>query len=483
MSQLWLAVRPETLPQATNLYFAEKILDFSGIFPPVSDDHDIRKITREKVEEMLYASKLQGVYVTPEHRPGPAGINRWIWDNKVVAEIRSRHLREYLAPSVQYATSTFYNKYASVMNLIRHIAKMHQIHPMQVTDELLLDPDIHNRLLQRTLRPSVNQNLVQYLKDLQIMEPTTSVPSTRSVIEVHPKLQQYQLHLQQKGYSHEYIRHCIANVRELLTWLCGNIREFEGQSPQTIAIFQITNEHLLAFRSYKHKQVKAGIYSPITFCHRISAIRSFFYYLQKQFGHTPPLRRFRAIKAPRYKAREIPPDEQIEHFFQAVDLYAEDPVREQIGYRLLLELGLRLSEAAKVTWGDINLGVRTIMIHSKGKRSHTLPLVGRLYDCLLQAGNGQSRHELVLGKSPASIANQLYRKFKWYSLIAGWPFPGGVHFFRHIFITRLAGRSILPQTLKDLARVAKLDTVSLYMHLGQQNQYLTNQINLLKYDK
>jgi hypothetical protein len=41
-----------------NPYFAEKILPFEGMFPPMSDDHDIRKITREKVEDMLYATHL-----------------------------------------------------------------------------------------------------------------------------------------------------------------------------------------------------------------------------------------------------------------------------------------------------------------------------------------------------------------------------------------------------------------------------------------
>ncbi|SDO87517.1 integrase/recombinase XerD [Paenibacillus sp. yr247] len=468
-----------------NNYFAEKILDLPGMLPPQSDDHDIRKITREKVEEMLYASKLQEVQVTPEHRPGPTGINPWILENKVKEEIGSRLLREYLAKSVHLAPSTFYKLYASINNLLRHIAGIHHINPLQVQDEHLLEPDIYERILKSPLRPPVNRKLVQNLLNTLNQEPIVELatPATRVTNEVHRKLQQYQLYLQQKGYSNEYTRHCVANVREMLTWLCSNIREFAGLSPLAISIFKIKNEHLLEYRSFMLKQVQTGIYSPITFSHVISSIRSFYKYLQEQHGYIPPLQRFRAIKAPRYKARELPNDEQIKSFFQVVDQYAKDPVREQIGYRLLVELGLRLSEAGRVTWGDINLEVRTIAIHSKGKRSHTLPLVGKLYHCLQQARNQQPSHELILGKRSASIVDQLYRSFKWYALIAGWPFPGGVHFFRHIFITRLTHKKVLPQTLKELARVAELDTVSLYMHLGQQNQYLTNQINLLSYDQ
>ncbi|WP_313638312.1 tyrosine-type recombinase/integrase [Paenibacillus sp.] len=467
-----------------NLSFAEKILVFSGMLPIVSDD-DIRKVTREKVEEVLYVAKLQEVTIDTEQRPGPSGINPWIWDNKVMPEIRSKYLQDYLAPSVHLTPSTFYLRYSSVRNLLRHIAELLRICPFEVEDKHLLDPRFYDRILDSSLHPPVHHHLVQYLIKIKILKPAakSEVASTCAAIEVHPTLQKYELHLQQKGYAHEHMRHCVANVRELLAWLSTNIREYAGVSPQDIAIFRITNEQLLAYRSFKLKQVRAGINTPITFSHLISAIRSFFYYLQKYYGYNPPLQRFRAIKAPRYKARELPTDEQIKCFFLVVEQYAEDPIREQIGYRLLVELGLRLSEAARVTWGDINLGTRTIVIHSKGKRSHTLPLVGKLYACLQQARNQQPSQELILGKNPASIADKLYRSFKWYALIAGWHFQGGVHFFRHIFITRLTYKHVLPQTLKELARVVRLDTVSLYMQLSQQDQYLTNQINLLNYNQ
>jgi integrase/recombinase XerD len=466
-----------------NLSFAEKILDFSGILPTASDD-DIRKVTREKVEEMLYVTKLQKVHVEAEHRPGPSGINPWIWENKVIPEIKSKLLQDYLAPSVHLSPSTFHLRYGSVRNLLRHMAELHHIHPFEVEDKHLQDPSSSDRILDSSLHPPVHRHLIQYFQKIEVIKQEVKpyVTSTNAALEAHTTLQKYQIHLQQKGYASEYIRHCVANVRDLFTWLTANIREFAGISPKDIAIFRITNEQLLDYRSYKLKQVRKGIYSPITFTHLISGIRSFFYYLQKQYGNNPPLQRFRSIKAPRYKARELPTDEQINCYFRVVEQYAVDPIREQIGFRLLIELGLRLSEAARVTWGDVNLGVRTIVIHSKGNRSHTLPLVGKLYDCLQQIKKQQLPHELILGKDSESIADQIYRSFKWYALIAGWPFQGGVHFFRHIFITRLTYKHVLPQTLKELARVVRLDTVSLYMQLSQQDEYLTNQINLLKYN-
>lgn len=105
-----------------------------------------------------------------------------------------------------------------------------------------------------------------------------------------------------------------------------------------------------------------------------------------------PLQRFRSVKAPRYSPRELPTDQQIEAFFHVVEQYARNPVREQIGYRLMFHLGLRLSEVAQIKWSDINLGTRTIVIHSKGKKSHVLPLVGSLYSLLQELKNSREQH-------------------------------------------------------------------------------------------
>ncbi|MNV92049.1 hypothetical protein D3C71_1866020 [compost metagenome] len=67
-------------------------------------------------------------------------------------------------------------------------------------------------------------------------------------------------------------------------------------------------------------------------------------------------------------------------------------------------------------------------------------------------------------------------------MITGWPFPGGVHIFRHMFITRLAYKGILPQAIKELARVSMLDTVGLYIHMAHRDGHMISQIDLLQYE-
>ncbi|MGG6314597.1 tyrosine-type recombinase/integrase, partial [Paenibacillus macerans] len=298
---------------------------------------------------------------------------------------------------------------------------------------------------------------------------------------LHPRLISFKTYMEQKGFSRKHVRNTVTHVHQLFVWLCSNIPMFAGTSPHEISVFQILNEHLLMYRSYKLRLVSDGRNSRISFTHSIYSIRSFYLFLQEKFGYEPPLQRFRSIKAPRYSPRELPTDQQIESFFEVVSLYARNPSLELIGYRLMYQLGLRLSEVANIKWEDINLGTRTIVIHSKGKKTHVLPLAGKLLQ-LLEGLQGQPMTAYLLGEKPSSVSGKLYDYFKLYTMIAGWSFPGGVHIFRHVFITRLAHKGILPQAIKELARVCALDTVSLYIHLAKQDNYMISQINLLKYD-
>jgi integrase len=443
------------------------------------------------VEKMLYAEQLQPEIQKTDSIPrlGPQGIIQWIWENKVESEILPDLLQQYLKQSSTNSHLVFFRKFELVRELLVIVARFYQIATVQVQIEHLLSSEALHYALKHASRDWHCAHLFRFLmrKSNQVGRldariPITRDPASHHKLNLHPRILNYQAHLEKRGLSREHIRHTIAHIQQLFCWLCANIRLFIGTTPDQIPILLIQNAHILTFRTYKLKEVNDGTCSPITFSHRIYAIRSFFYYLKKSFGYEPPLQRFRAIKAPRFKPRDTPTNQHFETFFQVVERYAENPLYFQIGYRLLYHLGLRLSEVANIKWEDINLGTRTIVIRSKGKKSHLLPLSGKLSQLLLEAQSVSSTTSYLLGNRPQTIANKLYRNYKLFAMIADWPFPGGVHFFRHIFITRLAKKGILPQALKELARVSRLDTVSLYIHLGRQDLFMINQINKLKYD-
>lgn len=470
-----------------NLSFAEKILDVQGIFPTINDDHDIRKVTREKVENMLYAKQLipEIQHIEGNTYLGAKGINQWIWENKVQPEIPQSLLREYLSRCMHNTPYNFSRKFKLTRNLLLHLAKLHEIESSQIQDRHLLDPkslhqgfehlakDKASTLFHFLMKKSIQNGMLD--EDFPFFKASDKQPS------MHPRILSFQMHMEEKGFSRKHIRDTGTHVNQLFVWLCANVQMFRKTTPNTISVFQIQNEHLLMYRTYKLRLVRDGYYSRISFTHSIYAIRSFYRFLHERFGYEPPLRRFRSVNAPRYSPRELPTDQQIEAFFHVVEQYARNPVREQIGYRLMFHLGLRLSEVAHIKWSDINLGTRTIVIHSKGKKSHVLPLVGKLYS-LLHELQTQPRTTYLMGQKTSTIKHELYEYFILYAMITGWQFPGGVHIFRHIFITRLAYKGILPQAIKELARVSMLDTVGLYIHMAHQDEHMISQIDQLKYE-
>ncbi|OMD87944.1 MULTISPECIES: tyrosine-type recombinase/integrase [Paenibacillus] len=471
-----------------NFSFAEKILDVEGMFPTHSDDHDIRKVTREKVENMLYAKQLipEIQHIEANTYLGAKGINQWIWENKVQPEIPQSLLREYLSRSMRNTPHNFFRKFRLTRNLLLHIAKVYEIEPSQIQERHLLDPKSLHQGFEHLAKDGYKSTLFHFLmrKSIQNGMLDKEIPFFKAANKqptLHPRILGFQMYMEQKGFSRKHIRDTATHVNQLFVWLCGNVQMFSRTTSDTISVFQIQNEHLLKYRTYKLRQLRDGEYSQISFTHSIYAIRSFYRFLHERFGYEPPLQRFRSIKSPRYSPRELPTEKQIEAFFHVVEQYARNPVLEQLGYRLMFHLGLRLSEVAQIKWSDINLGTRTIVIHSKGKKSHVLPFVGSL-NSLLQELQKQPRTTYLMGQKISTIKHELYEYFILYAMITGWPFPGGVHIFRHMFITRLAYKGVLPQAIKELARVSMLDTVGLYIHMAHRDQHMNSQIDLLKYE-
>ncbi|MGO4548094.1 tyrosine-type recombinase/integrase [Paenibacillus sp. 2TAB23] len=471
-----------------NFSSAEKILQFQSIFPVLSDDHDIKKVTREKVEKMLYAHQSihEGQNTPTAPYLGPMGINQWIWTNRVERDVPSSLLREYLKRSTKIDPFSFLKKYEHVSSLLTHIAKFHSIPSDQIKNKHLVDPLTLQHCMNNWDKNSLTLALLRFLsqksKEAGFLDIDIAIKKSPNIlVKLHPRVQDYKIHLETKGFVAKHIRNSISHVQQLLEWLCSNISVFSSISSEVVSIFQIQNEHLLAYRSYKLKLVKQGICSPITFTHMIYSIRSFYHYLKDRFGFEPPLRRFRSIKAPRYHHRELPTEQEVETFFNVVEQYAANPLHEQIGYRFMYDLGLRLSEVSKIKWSDINMGTRRIVVHSKGKKSHILYLNGQLFELLQEYQSKQITQKYLLGENHRSIGDRLYHCYKLYTMIAGWSFPGGVHLFRHMFITRHAMNNVLPQKLKEIARVQMVNTVGLYVHVRQHDQYLIDQINLLKY--
>ncbi|GIO16712.1 hypothetical protein J19TS2_62670 [Cohnella xylanilytica] len=479
-------ITKESLRQ--NASFAEKILLSESIFALHSDDYDIRKVSRRRIENMLYGAARQEI--TPvdlsDVHVGRKAINKWIWDNIIEKNITINLLKDYLQRKMKQDAWGFYQEYKVIENFMQLAVDFHQTRAELMTDQHLLDKDFlqHAAETSGTLK---EKRMISFLlkradlNDSEQIKALNNIPLPRRTIAVHPKVQDYINQLTKEGKARNTLQNHRFSVSRFLGWLAHNVQIFKEFAPNEIPLLQVKKEHLVGFRLYLKKKIREGENSQISASECIYCVKSFFRFLNKRFGNPDPSRKLKSISAPRYRYRKLPSQEQLNTFFEVVAKYSEDPILERIAFRLMLDLGFRCSEVSQVSMEDINIHTRTIAIRSKGGEEHILPLAGKLYDDLCAIRDKSPSTKYLLGSDMKAIQTKLRNNYHLYALIAGWTFPGGLHLFRHTFITRLANKGVLPQAMKELGRFKKTDTVSLYLHIAQHHNTLSNEINKLHY--
>ncbi|WDH83299.1 tyrosine-type recombinase/integrase [Paenibacillus urinalis] len=471
-----------------NASFAEKILQDESIFARHSDDYDIRKMSRGRIENMLYGVERQELTPVDQsyEQIGRKGINKWLWGNLVEPNISILVFKGYLQHKLKQDAWGFYQEYKTIVGFVQLAADFYQTSAGGLTDQHVLSQDFIQHAVE-TSSKSREKKIISFLLKRAGLYGSFQInnfdinPIPRKMTVVHPKVQDYIKQLEREGKSRHTLQNHFFNVSRLLTWLSNNVQIFSNFELQAIPLLQIKTGHLEDFRLHLKKKAHNGEYSLITVSECIYCIKSFFRFLNKRFGNPDPSRKLKSISAPRYRFRMLPSQEQLNTFFDVIARYSDDPLFEQVAFRLMLDLGFRGEEVAQVSLEDINLNTRTIAIHSKGGEEHLLPLAGKLYEDLSVICNKHPTTKYLMGNDLKAIQNKLRNNYHLYALIADWTFPGGLHLFRHTFITRLANKGILPQALKELGRFKKIDTISLYLHIAQYHSTLTNEVNKLHY--
>lgn len=472
-----------------NASFAEKNLLNEGMFSNQNDEHDIKKISRKGIENMLQAVYTSHTVSTPngECYLGRKGINQWIWDNKVNNELPTGVLQNYLHKKKKNEALSFYNDYQVIQELAQEISKLYRMPILNIQDKHIFNENALKYLLQHFGTTNHKQKLIQYfwkkgkiegeLETELTIEPHIRPPSKN----IHPKISEFIEQLIKEGKARGTIERTLSDMNKFLTWLTKNMQDFTAYNMESIPFLKVKEMHLQEFRLYLLKKKQKGEYSPITVSECIYSIKKFFRFLKKRYGFPNSSSKLKSIKAPRYRYRELPTEDELTNFFNVINTYSDQPVFERIAFRLLLNIGLRSNEAAQVKWKDINLSIGSISIHSKGGKHHKLPLVGELLDDLVAISKSNAASVYLFGQNIRRNVKDLQNSYKLYSLIAGWTYPGGLHLFRHTFVTKLAENNTPPQALKVLTRVVRMDTVSLYTHLNQKQHRLTKAINKLDF--
>jgi integrase/recombinase XerC len=228
-----------------------------------------------------------------------------------------------------------------------------------------------------------------------------------------------------------------------------------------------------AFAAGEH----AGGLSPRSIQRRLSAVRGFYSYLQREAHaqRNPAI----DVRAPKPKKR-LPATLDADQMGRLLSFRSEDSLsrRDKAIMELFYSSGLRLSELVGLEIGALDLADRTVRVLGKGSKTRIVPvgrhavLALRLWlaerDTLLARAQTATKAVFITaaGRPLTTRAVQLR--------VAAWARRQGIgqhvhpHMFRHSFATHLLESSGNLRGVQELLGHADIGTTQIYTHLDFQ---------------
>ena len=267
----------------------------------------------------------------------------------------------------------------------------------------------------------------------------------------------------ERGLSSNTVRAYCIDIRSYLDWAVRS-----GLDPLQVEYRR--------FRRYLVELNAAG-YTPKTTSRRLSAIRTFFKYLNVQ-GVTQ-LNPAAATSSPKL-GRDLPRKTSDADIAQLLAVCPDDQVgiRDQAFLELLYASGARIAELARLEVGDVDFSDASVRLFGKGSKERIVPL----YPVALEAvdrymregrpallGDARSNALFISARGNAMSADSLRRVFKQRAAQAGLDPSLHPHDMRHAFATDLVEGGADLRSVQEMLGHASLSTTQIYTHLSLQH--------------
>lgn len=247
---------------------------------------------------------------------------------------------------------------------------------------------------------------------------------------------------------------------------------------------QLDAQHVRSFAAHAH----AGGLGPRSIQRRLSALRSFFNFLQREAlaeaaspgPHTVPrlagnpASEVRAPKARRRLPGTLDPDQMA----RLLELPTQTPlaVRDRAIMELFYSSGLRLAELVGLNLDRIELADRTVRVEGKGGRQRVVPL-GRVAEQALRAWlelrariAPEREKALFVGRGGRRLGPRaIQARVAYWARQRGLPMHVHPHLFRHSFASHLLESSGELRGVQELLGHANISTTQIYTHLDFQH--------------
>jgi integrase/recombinase XerC len=241
---------------------------------------------------------------------------------------------------------------------------------------------------------------------------------------------------------------------------------------------ELDHGHVRSFAARSHA---AGI-GPRSIQRRLSAIRSFFHYLQREglCAHNPAVD-VQAPKVGKRLPRTLDADQMARVFEPPPAAPAEghDPrlaVRDLAIMELLYSSGLRLAELVSLDLGALDLATREVRVKGKGSKERIVPVGKQAVTAIrawlkLRAEFARPDEKAVfLGRHGSRIGPRaIQHRLVQISRQQGLPVRLHPHLFRHSFATHLLESSHDLRGVQEMLGHADISTTQVYTHLDFQH--------------
>lgn len=261
--------------------------------------------------------------------------------------------------------------------------------------------------------------------------------------------------------AHTYANY-LRDIDALINWCDANgIESWDALDTQQLRVF--------AARSH------AGGLAPRSVQRRLSAVRTFVRYLQRErvLRHDPTAE----VRAPKVK-RSLPDTLDVDQMSRLLEIPGSDAlaVRDRAIMELFYSSGLRLAELIGLDLGAIDFGDRTVRVTGKGNKVRILPVGRKAIDALeswlavrtSMAAVGETA--LFVGRNGRRVGQRtIQTRIARWARLQGLPVHVHPHLFRHSFASHLLESSQDLRGVQELLGHADIATTQVYTHLDFQH--------------
>lgn len=411
-------------------------------------------------------------------------INDWIYLHVARPKVDSRYIRSYL----QTKTHVSVRVYKTMLEMVERIIPSMEQLIGKPANEFNREDFFEHEVIKRLIPPLNTEQFKYYQAFLNSLKPFKKInindyvdKKKRKIKFNHPlvnyaaRVLRKERNTQPRSFRNTYY----FSLQYFVKWATSVLNKFKHDSINEFIFNKVTSEDLDDYRSFLIMQVKDEKLSEISAKRNLQYIRGFFQLLFRKRKITRDITaKLANIKADEYFYRRLPSDLEIQNLILVIDKYSINPLGDKLSLLLMILMGFRGSEVMNLRWEDINFSTKTISIIDTKGIDAVLPIPSKVYDLLiLYKSNSADNKYLFLNTSKFSTED-LRLTFELYQLIAGWDYGGGLHIFRHLYVTRLI-KHCPAQVIKGLTRHISNDTVAKYVHL--EDKYVKNELKKLNY--